>query len=260
MNPSLTKTQRRVVILGASNVARGISTIVQCVRNTWREPLDLIVANGHGRSFGMTSRVLGRSLPAITDCELWNSLKARPQLPTTALVTDIGNDLLYGASVDQIVAWVQRCIDNLADCDRLLLTALPMESLVKVGPSRYYLMRSILFPKSRLTFAQARQSIQQLNKLIVDQGERDNVVVVQPQPNWYGLDPIHIRMRDWNRAWRDIFFHFLEEKISKSPTPSPRLWWRLRFAIPHERKLFGWSQCAAQPSLQWEDGTCLSLY
>lgn len=56
---------RRVVLLGASNIARSLSIVFDSARNAWGSPLDIVAATGHGRSYGMSSRVLGRTLPGI---------------------------------------------------------------------------------------------------------------------------------------------------------------------------------------------------
>ncbi len=98
--------RRRVILLGASNLTRGISTVVGIAQASLGGPLDVVAAMGHGRSYGMWSRVLVRELPGIATCALWDALDRRPRLDTVALVTDIGNDIFYGASIDEIVSWV----------------------------------------------------------------------------------------------------------------------------------------------------------
>ena len=36
-----------------------------------------------------------------------------PPVPTRALVTDVGNDIVYGYSVGQILAWVDEALNRL---------------------------------------------------------------------------------------------------------------------------------------------------
>src|SRR5262245_61538357 len=79
----------RIVLLGASNLTRGISTAVETAGTLLGRPLEVLAAFGHGRSYGMSNCVLGRSLPGIVECGLWRSLAALPPAPTSALVTDI---------------------------------------------------------------------------------------------------------------------------------------------------------------------------
>ena len=144
--------RRRVVLLGASNLTRGISTVVETAQRLWGAPLDVMMAAGHGRSYGMTSRVLGRSLPAITACGLWEDLSRRTPLPTAALITDVGNDIVYGAEADEIAAWVEECLVRLESlCRKRVITALPLASIAPLSPRRFLVFRSLLFPGSQLT-------------------------------------------------------------------------------------------------------------
>ena len=73
---------RRVVLLGASNLTRGISTVVATAQRVWGQPLEVLAALGHGRSYGIESRVLGRRLPGILNSGLWEALDRSPASPT----------------------------------------------------------------------------------------------------------------------------------------------------------------------------------
>src|SRR2546423_15371382 len=103
-------SMRRVILLGASNLTRSFPTVVATVRQTWYEPVEIMAAMGHGRSYGQDSSVLGRKISGIFPCALWRDLQNRPPLPTAALVTDIGNGILYGISTDRLLDWVERCL------------------------------------------------------------------------------------------------------------------------------------------------------
>ena len=139
------------MILGASNVTIGLSTVVEAARNAWGRPLDLMIAAGHGRSYGHRSSVLGRRLPSIASCGLWDQLATRPELPTAALVTDIGNDIVYGSDSEQIIQWVEICLEKLSQqYDRLIVTRLPHETILATPPGKFRFLSSLLFPKSRV--------------------------------------------------------------------------------------------------------------
>src|SRR5690606_17242178 len=74
---------RRVVMLGASNLTRGVSTVLATAQAYWgANPVDALFALGHGRSYGITTNVLGRILSSIRDCGLWKALDDRPSAPT----------------------------------------------------------------------------------------------------------------------------------------------------------------------------------
>jgi hypothetical protein len=96
----------RVVALGASNLTRGFQTVVATARAAWELDVEVVAALGHGRSYGSSSRLVVRTLPGILESGLWRQLEWSPQVPTRALVTDVGNDILYGFSAPQILGWV----------------------------------------------------------------------------------------------------------------------------------------------------------
>ena len=54
-----------VVALGASNLSRGLSRLLQASRCCSSSAVDLVVAAGHGRSYGANSRIWKRRLPSI---------------------------------------------------------------------------------------------------------------------------------------------------------------------------------------------------
>ena len=106
--------RRRIVLLGASNLVRSLSIVVETARLIWQEPVEIMAAIGHGRSYGQNSQVLGRKISGIFSCALWQDLQNRPPLPTAALVTDVGNDLLYEVPIARLMEWVEGCLDQLA--------------------------------------------------------------------------------------------------------------------------------------------------
>jgi FixJ family two-component response regulator len=65
---------------------RSLSTVIETARLTWREPVEIMAAIGHGRSYGQNSVVFGRKISGIFPCALWQDLQNRPSLPTAALI------------------------------------------------------------------------------------------------------------------------------------------------------------------------------
>ncbi|HSS47569.1 MAG TPA: hypothetical protein VLX28_01360, partial [Thermoanaerobaculia bacterium] len=137
---------QRAVLLGASNLRASLPLVVNLLRADGA--LEVLAACGHGRSYGARSRFLGiRHLPGIAGCGLWQALEGRPALPTLALVTDVGNDLVYGAEVAEIVRWIETCLNRLARRrSRVVLTLLPLARLEKLSPWEVRLAVSLLFP------------------------------------------------------------------------------------------------------------------
>lgn len=255
--------QHRVVLLGASNLTRGISTVVETAQNIWGGSLEVLSALGHGRSYGINSTVLGRTLPSILNCGLWDALDARGDVPTAALVTDIGNDLLYQVEVPQIVAWVDSVIGRLQQAGaRVSMTLLPVGSLLQVTPRRYYAFRTVMFPRCRLSFAEAGQRSRQLHDGLQAVGQARGVQMVPQRADWYGIDPIHIRRRHWRHAWREILSAWQDDHAPLPPTArgSLRRWLYLTSRVPHQRWIWGVEQRRTQPAARLHDGTVVSFF
>jgi len=251
-----------VVLLGASNLARGISTVVEAARHTCGRPLDLFTAMGHGRSYGQTSSVLGRRLPGILQSEIWEALGARSHQQVLALVTDIGNDLLYNVPVPEIASWIDQCLERLSSLNaRMILTRLPMETLSGLTPSRFRFFRTILFPQNRYDLATALRLAAELDGLIGEIADRHGATLVVPAKDWYGIDPIHLKWSAWGRAWPRILAHW------KRPLGTPELvqgsfsqWLYLRTRTPSQRCILGWQQNRSQPSAWLSDGSTVAAY
>jgi hypothetical protein len=253
---------RRIVLLGASNLTLGISTVVETARNIWRQPLDVMAALGHGRSYGGNSCVLGRQLVGILNSGLWDDLAARAALPTSALITDVGNDLLYEVEVPQLVAWVGEAIDRLhRQQAQVCLTLLPTDSIARLGPMRFGFFRRLFFPRCRFELPEvvdrARLLHDQLQQLAAVRG----IPCVEQRGQWYGIDPIHIRRAHWRYAWREILSTW------NAADPSPELaqgswsrWIYLQSRRPQSQTVLGRVQQTKQPSAMLEDGTTIAFY
>ncbi len=257
---------RRVVLLGASNLTRGISTAVETARLRWGRPLDVMAALGHGRSYGLTSRVLGRTLPSSVEGGLWPALAARPPAPTAALVTDVGNDLFYGAAVERIVAWVERCLDRLAACQACMTVArLPLCTLGRVRPWQFRLLRAVLFPSYRGSLGELAERAIELDDRLSRLARQRGCALVEPRAEWYGFDPIHVKWRHWPAAWHELFASWSSEagKSSQEGGSARGSLVRglyLRSRMQAERRLFGVALSREQPCGQLRDGTRISFY
>ncbi len=252
---------RRVVLLGASNIARSLSIVFDSARNAWGSPLDIIAATGHGRSYGQASRIFGRTLPGILQSGLWDALASRPPAPTAVLLTDIGNDVVYGVSAAQIARWVERCLIQLQPvAQQITVTQLPLASLETLGSLRFLAMRTILFPKSRLTLDYALTTARDLNAHVTELAGQYGATIVEPGRHWYGIDPIHNKRVHQPDAWRQILGAWNPDQDIESARHSLIRWASLRRLRPQSRKMFGVEQHQAQPARRLSDGSFISLY
>ena len=252
---------RRVILLGASNLRWGLATVVEVGCRLWGRPLDVLAACGPGRSYGLRMPFLCWELPGITACGLWEALARRPSAPTAALVTDIGNDLLYDVPVPQIAAWVEACLERLVRTGaRVVLMPLPLCSVAALSRARFLVLRSVLFPRCRLTYTTVLERAFDLDRRLRLLAQTWSGVLVEHRPEWYRFDPIHIRGSRISAAWSEILACW-SDGTPREATPVPLgRWFRLGRVVPERRWIFGREWHKAQPCYRLADGTALSFY
>jgi len=253
----------RVVLLGASNLTRGISTVVETSQNFRRQPLEILTAAGHGRSYGIETRVFGRTLPSILDCSLWEALARPATIPTVALITDIGNDVLYGVEVPQIVCWVECVIQRLEQVQaQICMTSLPPIDGASLSPARFYFFRTLFFPGCRLNWETALDRAQQLHARLHKLGTARKITLVEQRRHWYGWDPIHIHLRHRPHAWHNILSTWNDQDSPSAALArgSLRRWLYLQTRRPQQRTFWGLRQRCQQPAAKLADGTTISFY
>jgi hypothetical protein len=246
-------TTQTIVLLGASNLTRGISTVVETLHLQHQAPLRIVTALGFGRSYGLRSSVLGRSLSSILECGVWDAIARDPNPPSFALLSDVGNDVMYGVEPHIIVAWIDNCIDRLRNLPgggvrHVNLTALPVDSIARVKPWHFKIVKSILFPSHAIRFeqaiARAAETQQRLEELA---SRRAPLVKLVPHDgDWYGFDPIHIKRRHWSSAWSRFLAHDDLHELLRARGSITR-WRRLRLHMPEHYAIFGRSRFCPQP-------------
>jgi hypothetical protein len=251
----------RLVLLGASNLTGATATVLDTARGLFGGPFDILAALGNGRSYGLHHVWMGRGLPGILHCGLWDALEQCPPAPALALLADIGNDLLYEVPPDEVAGWVEECAARLQRAGaRVLLTALPLCNVRTFSPAKFTLMRRMCFPRCGLDFAALLGRATDLDSRLRDLARRRGLVVVEHRPEWYGMDPFHIRRRFWPGAWHSILSGSAEALPPAAGRVSLGRRLYLRLLVPERRWLFGWEQRRAQPAGRLPDGTTVSLY
>lgn len=260
--------RHRLIVLGASNVAKSLEVLLEVAPQMIPAPLEVYAAIGRGRSYGIPSRFLCRGLPGILDSQLWPALeqvtqaKDAPPTETTAVITDIGNDLLYGQTVRDITQWVEQCIFRLRKTEaRIALTGIPLSTVRSIDPVKYLAFRTMLFPFSRLQLQTVKERAEELNTHLQALSQAQDIVFVPQNPEWYALDPVH-----WKQAARPAVWHTIlaalghtafDYRTVRSTFFHSMRHWRSR---PAARTMFGIPQSKAQPSILRGDRLTVALY
>jgi hypothetical protein len=248
----------RVVALGASNLTRGLQTVVSSARAAWGPNVEVLGALGHGRSYGVPSRVIVRRLPGILQSGLWQTLSSLPPATTRGLVTDIGNDILYGFPAPQILTWVEEAVDRLQRfASEVVITDLPLTSVRRLSTRHFLLVRSLLFPGSRLSLGEIVDTAERVNDGLASLAAARGLRFVRMRSEWYGVDPIHIRPALWRPAWQ----HILGCEANDRPRPGARReGMRLYFLRPERQWLCGVEQVSPQTGVPLRRGGKLWLF
>jgi hypothetical protein len=234
-----------------------LPAIVAAARAAWGGDVQVFAAIGHGRSYGAPSRVLARTLPGILASGLWRAIASLPAAPTRAVVGDVGNDILYGFSAERILAWVAEAVGRLQRVTRdIVLTDLPMAGIRRLSPAKFLLLRSILFPCSRLPLSQVKQTAERVSAGLAELSGAGGMRRVHLKPAWYGFDPIHIRPSSWPSAWPEIL-GIPGAARAEIPLPEALRIYRLP---PERRSLLGWRRFTPQPGVRTGAGGRLWLY
>ncbi len=253
-----TSDRPTVVLIGASNMTRGLGVLRELSYQAWGAPVDLLAAIGLGRSYGLASSVLGRRLPSVLDSALWDALRERPRAPLVAFVGDVGNDLLYGQDTGTILGWVDECVRRLASVGaRLVLTSLP-PAVAEISRARFLLFRSAFFPRSDLRFESIPSAAAALDAGLRQIAERHRAAFVELRREWYGYDPIHIRLRHCRGAFREI----VSAAAPVAGCPPVRLSRSLQtyILLADRQWLLGREVRRRQPCLREPGGGSVSLY
>ena len=248
----------RAILLGASNLKAGLPTVLDGLRKQAGGPVEALAACGHGRSYGQWSRFLFvRSLPGIAGCGLWRALAARPPLRILALLTDVGNDLAYGAGVEEVAGWIAACLDRLArQRAEIVLTLLPLARLEKLSSREVRLAASLLFPGRSVPWPGLLDRARELDGRLRQLGRDHGAQLVEPAAEWYGIDPIHFRRRARKEVWERVLSLWNDAPPERHRSPGLRI---PPFGAA-ELRLAGFTLRTAQPVVRLADGTSLELY
>lgn len=198
---------------------------------------------------------------------MWSALESvseESETPVYALITDIGNDIVYGVRTERLMGWIEACIERLRGLNaRIVITELPEDSIDRVTPRRYEIVRRLFFARHHTPYEQVMTTSREMAAGIRELAGQPNISIAPQQGAWYGMDPIHIKYGCWCDAWTSILSHWRDEP----PTDDQNLahasvfqWTYLRTRTPQSRGWFSWEQRGSQPCGRLRDGSSISMY
>jgi hypothetical protein len=100
---------------------------------------------------------------------------------------------------------VREAVDRLQRHTRdITLAGLPFEGIGRVSPLKFTVMRTVLFPSCRLSLAEVTDRAAAVEDGLRTVAASSGLRFMAMQPDWYGVDPIHIRPSLWQSVWRQM--------------------------------------------------------
>jgi hypothetical protein len=213
----------RIHLYGASNLWLSRGAALTAVRRRFEGPLEIGLACGPGRSYGLRAgNPLARYLP-LREVEF-----PSPAPPTLAVLSDVGNDIVYSQPPDTILVWVGELAGRLeSQGAEVLLTGLPLESLRALPGWLFSALRSLYYAGQKLTQGELMQRLLDLEGGLQTLARERGYLFLPTQPEWYGFDRFHLRSKSYSACWEG-WLERLQPDLGFQGQPTWRQLWQLK--------------------------------
>jgi hypothetical protein len=196
-----------VILLGASNLSRGYYSLTRCIKkNLYPHPVNFINAIGPGRAYYACGGVLSASYPPIGSLPIF-SIQDKFALKdgrNIVLLSDIGNDIAYGTPTENIIVELEKIVTKFEEMQAdILICPIPSSLIDKLTPQIFNTLKTVLFPRSKVTMREALEAIHKVNNF-VNNDLRGRVRVIEGLELYMGWDLIHYGFLDFGKVWSKI--------------------------------------------------------
>lgn len=204
---SLRASNVSFILLGASNLARGhigfSKFLQQALPNS---QVDFFYALGPGRCYCAWGGVMGKSYSPIRNSGIFNAVKDKSPAACRriALVSDIGNDILYGIKTEEVIAELERTFDRLRDLGAdLFVNPIPSIFEVELNRNYYFILRTIFYPTSRVSYESTLAAVKEINRFLKSSA-KNRFTLISKLESYAGWDRIHYSIFKMHLAWTKI--------------------------------------------------------
>jgi hypothetical protein len=161
---------------------------------------------------------------------------------------------------DQIAAWVDEAIARLQCVTHdIVLTDLPLARARDLSSLEFLALRSLVVPQCRLSLAEMLDTAERVNDRLATIAAARRIRFFRLKPEWYGIDPIHIRPSRWRAAWQEILCGRSSVRTADAG-PARREALRLYLLRPERQWMFGREQFTPQQGVPLPPGGRVWLY
>ncbi|MEO2043457.1 MAG: hypothetical protein ABGX43_02555 [Nitrospinaceae bacterium] len=195
------------VLCGASNLARAYSALTRHLSQSISQT-QFINALGPGRGYCARGGLFNFSYTPIGECEVMRSADefAQHGSRVAVLLTDIGNDIMYGISDQSLI----KCLDALIEQPlgwnaEIFLTAFHIDISRDLRKHSFKLLKTLFYPKSPVTFDQADSAVKRVNHFLQEKSEQNKRVhLISGMEVYSGWDKIHYSLLKSHLAWSHV--------------------------------------------------------
>ncbi|MEE8269967.1 MAG: hypothetical protein V3R23_08110 [Nitrospinaceae bacterium] len=202
-----------LVLLGASNLSRGCFALVKHIKSClYPRKVDVLIASGPGRAYYTSGGLLNVSYPPIYASDIFEVAqnKSKSGYQVVALVTDIGNDIMYGVSTEKVIETIQQIFARLQSMNaEIFYTTLPVAFEKGDHPVWFCILRSLLFPRSTVAYDEATAGIIEVNRFLKESACRQGRLIPN-MDRYLGYDEIHYGWLRAHNAWSHVARIMLE--------------------------------------------------
>jgi len=200
------------VFMGASNLARGYSALANCLVHCLApHPVEILHAMGPGRGYCAEGGIFNVTYPAIGSSGILESAtehaeKARLVL---ALITDVGNDIMYGVPADEITACLETLFQKLNAIDaEVFVHSIPLDFSEDVSKRQFRILKSIFYPHSAIDYEKAKDAVTTVNGFL--RAKAGGLIHLLPSAkDFCGVDKIHYSLFRSHKAWSVVAHEML---------------------------------------------------
>lgn len=196
-----------LVLLGASNLSLGWFALARHMQACLHpRPMEIMVATGAGRAYRAAGGLLNVTYPPIESSEIFEAARRKSEsgYRVIALVTDIGNDIMYGVSAEQLIETMRQVFGQLRSVHAdVFYTTLPAAFEKGIHPIWFYILRTLLLPASRVSYDEARAAIIQVNQYLREVASKEGHLIPDVD-RFLGFDEIHYGWLRAQHAWSHI--------------------------------------------------------
>ena len=209
------------LLMGASNLARGYSMFTRHISSCFgKNKTEFLNALGPGRGFCSRGGMFNFTYPPIQDCRILEVAKKKSCDTRAVLITDIGNDLMYGVLADTLIESLDGLIGRALQWDaEIFLTSIHVNLKKDVSPTMFFILKSFFYPGSSITYEEADLFIIKVNGYLEEKArQNERVYLISGMTSFIGMDKIHYSFLKTHLAWEKIaneICHVLKVPVQK---------------------------------------------